>query len=599
MFGRGQLAVSFERTRHMSLYKQAARRQLADFIGNSGWRSPSSRVTILLSVFFLFSLPSLALYFQFLWSRPHYQFFPFALLFIGYVIYQRHQDDGPIILADSSLLGDFFLWLALPFFVFHLLVFDIDFAAIGCFFVAASIMTRLRDAGRTAFAGRLIFPLAIIIRPPFNFDTQLIAHLQRVTSVLTGWVLDAIGVLHVRNGNVITLPTRNEPLMVEEACSGVQSLFTLIFIATAWSVWSRRHLAHIILLMAAAVIWACFGNMLRVTSICLADYWYGIDLVTEPQHSVLGYICLAIGGGLVMSTDQWMESVRTSSLVVSRFGLSVDSRAVRSKSDVQGGQLLDDPLNHLSSPASSLMSWRMIGTQVLCLALCLVTLAPIILAGPMRLAKHFFRASSVGELERNAIPDIVQIANSQFSQWSVSGFNVEKRDRSSIWGSYSASWQIACADGPRPIDCHFSCDYPFNDWHELSVCYRGNGWRIVGNGRRVHYVKGQDDWPIVSVELANDNGGNAFLLYSLFDESGSPVRPPDDDILSMGLVDRVKNFVARRLGKKYGPRPSTFQVQAFVTLTDSMTEQDQLELIAAYSALRNEVVEEAVGMDLG
>lgn len=245
------------------------------------------------------------------------------------------------------------------------------------------------------------------------------------------------------------------------------------------------------------------------------------------------------------------------------------------------------------------MSWRAIGTLGLCLTLCVVSLAPTILAGPQRLTKHFFRASDVGELERTAVPEVVQIPSSQFAQWSVSDFGVEKRDRSSIWGSRSASWQMACVGGPRPIDCHFSCDYPFNDWHELSICYRGNGWRIVGSGRKIHYVKGQDDWPIVSVEFANNNGGQALLLFSLFDESGGPVRPPNDDVMSMNFVARARNLVERRFGKHYGPSPSTFQVQAFIPLKEAMTEQEKAELVAAYSKLRTEVVAEAVGMDLG
>ena len=206
------------------------------------WKQPLSQIVLLHGMVFAFCLPGLLLYFQLLWSRTHYQFFPFVLLFIGWMIYQRQQEHGPISVTRSSFAGDACLWLALPFFLFHLAVFDIDFAAIGCFFVASSLLVRLRDHDGVAFAKTMMLPLAIVVRPPFNLDMQLIAHLQRMTSVLTGWVLDAIGILHVRSGNVITIPTRIEPLMVEEACSGVQSLFTLIFIATAWSVWSQRRL---------------------------------------------------------------------------------------------------------------------------------------------------------------------------------------------------------------------------------------------------------------------------------------------------------------------------------------------------------------------
>lgn len=570
----------------------------SEVLGVNGDRLRPSWSFFLLLAVLVACVPALALYFQLLWSRDHYQFFPFVLVFVGWMIYQRHQEFGPVRLVRSSWLGDLCLLLAIPFFLFHFAVFEIDFAAIGCFFVAASLLVRLRDRDGIAFARTLVLPLAIIVRPPFNLDTQLIAQLQRTTSVLTGTLLDAIGVLHIRSGNVITLPTRIEPLMVEEACSGVQSLFTLIFVAAAWSVWSERNLVHSMLLLVAAVFWACFGNLLRVTSICLADYWFGVDLVAEPQHAILGYVCLAVGIGLVVSTDLWLESVRAFCFGKSAgmAGTNGSSRGAKESAGARGERV------GVLRPASGFKTgsaWRNAMTLGVCGLLCFLALGPTVLAGPGRLAKYMFAASSVAELERAAFPEFVQVPGSAFAQWSVQDFNIEERDRSSVWGSRSASWQIECATGPRPIDCHFSCDYPFSDWHELSVCYRGNGWKIVGGGRVVHRLEGQEDWPVVSVEFANESGGHALLLFSLFDEGGRPVLPPEDDVLNMNYVTRFRSMVQRRFGKSYGPKPSTFQVQAFIPLKEAITGQEKAELVSAYSRLRNEVVAEAVEMDLG
>jgi hypothetical protein len=55
--------------------------------------------------------------------------------------------------------------------------------------------------------------------------------------------------------------------------------------------------------LIVAVILAVFGNIIRVTTIALAEAWFSIDLAVGWQHELVGYIALAISAGVLLSFD--------------------------------------------------------------------------------------------------------------------------------------------------------------------------------------------------------------------------------------------------------------------------------------------------------
>ena len=532
-------------------------------------------------LFLVVQVPLLASYFGSLWERTHYQFFPFVLAFVVWTIYReiRERDRWPT--TVSSRPADTCLLLAVPPAFFHAAVFDVDFASLAVFLVAASGLMRMGFVGGTRSDeaaggnvrvyrfGMLALPLAMIVRPPFNLDTRLISSLQRTTSALAGNVLDAVGVIHFRMGNVIRLPSRTEPLMVEEACSGVQGLFTLGFLAVAWAVLQRRSLMHSLVLLVAAGLWAVFNNMIRVTAICLADYLFGIDLVPEPQHAMLGYVCLAISAGLIIGTDQC--------LVVLRRRLPM----MGVMSTVATADVIRNPGR---------------GRVALALVALLVVLAlpPVLLVGPAKLVTDAVGDDFIVPIEANFLTTPVRTNAERYVGWSLEFTNQEERDRSSVWGKHSTSWQLT-ADAGDGVSCHFSCDYPFTDWHELSQCYRGNGWRIDpdGGGREVLIPEASDGvaggWPIVMVPMVQQTGARALLLFSFFDSRGLPVDPPPVDASLQDFGGRMKLLVNRRWNKSYGPRQVTYQVQAFMPTGGPLTESQKRDLVAAYRSMREEV----------
>ena len=91
--------------------------------------------------------------------------------------------------------------------------------------------------------------------------------------------------------------------MVEEACSGVQSLFTLLFLAALIICGYRRRWLHGLIVLSTAAGLAGVMNTLRVCAVAIAWDSSQIDLSSGWQHDTLGYVALVIAGLLVLSAD--------------------------------------------------------------------------------------------------------------------------------------------------------------------------------------------------------------------------------------------------------------------------------------------------------
>ena len=81
------------------------------------------------------------------------------------------------------------------------------------------------------------------------------------------------------------LPSKQ--LFVDEACSGIVSVISIVACAAIFGVWRRRRALHTILMMAAAAGWAMLLNVVRITSIALAEVWYKLDWTEGTPHTLI------------------------------------------------------------------------------------------------------------------------------------------------------------------------------------------------------------------------------------------------------------------------------------------------------------------------
>lgn len=259
-------------------------------------------------------LPIVARYYVELWPRQHYQFFPFAIIaFI--VLFATRKSPQPerwnwissaLLVADVCCLAAG-SYLMSPWF----------FAAGLVCLMTAWCLASLDEGYQRSLLYLATLPL-VTIRLPLNYDEPVIMWLQRVTTSVASGVLHRIGMLHYREGNVLTFPGKS--FLVEEACSGVQSLFTILFLAALVFCLRRRSLIHGGLLLAVGLILSGMMNILRVVTIAVAWNRNAADFSTGWSHDALGYLCLALAAAFLMSADRLLEFLFAPVLDIRRHG---------------------------------------------------------------------------------------------------------------------------------------------------------------------------------------------------------------------------------------------------------------------------------------
>ncbi|MBC7966632.1 MAG: exosortase [Fuerstia sp.] len=263
----------------------------------------SLRRNLLLGGLIAVHLPLLVHYLKSLWTQTHYQFFPFAIVaFVWLLATRRSRNDERwtwptwvLIAADLGCLaaGTYVNspWLA----------------AVGLALGLTALCFANRDAGYDRRLTYLALLPLIVVRLPLQYDLLVINWLQRLTTEVASNILHRLGTLHFREGNLLQFPGKT--FMVAEACSGVQSLFTILFLAALVICLRRRSIVHGAVLLASGIVFAGLMNTTRVVTIAVAWERYATDLTSGMSHDVLGYICLAAAALLLLSADAFLGFV--------------------------------------------------------------------------------------------------------------------------------------------------------------------------------------------------------------------------------------------------------------------------------------------------
>ena len=263
--------------------------------------APVRRMQFALVLLMLAHIPSAYRYFVGLYSLTHYQFFPVALLsFVILFWFRKSKDERPltggmVVLLLLDLLGlAAGVHLNSPWLSFTGMV-------LGLFALTA----KFRDEGYDRHLAYLAILPAITVRLPLNMDTEVIHWLQRATTAASSRFLDQIGVAHQRNGNILELPGKT--LLVSEACSGVQSLFAVLFIAALMVCVSRRSFVHSLVLILSGFVFAGAMNVMRVSAIAISWDFFRQDFSEGTRHEILGYVCMLLAAGLIWSMDSLLS----------------------------------------------------------------------------------------------------------------------------------------------------------------------------------------------------------------------------------------------------------------------------------------------------
>ncbi len=533
-------------------------------------------------------IPLLFLYFRSLWTfKPHYQFIPFAVGVVAFLAWQRWPRESRLP-YQSSTTSDVLLVVGLLFGLVNCLFLEPWLAAVSCFLLAASLFARTYDAetGKTLFA--LSLPLLVCIVPPKRGDMWIITKLQRISANFTSQLLDVVNYGHHMPGTVINAPN-GKGFGIAEACSGVQSFFTLLFVAVVFTVWNRRPWFRTTLLMGSAVFWAIFMNTVRIFMIPMADRVLGVDLSKGVLHMLLGYSTLAIGILLLFSTDQFLLFV---------FG-PVDADATDSRglgkmitkswnkfiSGVKDESESEKRKKRSRSKISVPSKFLILGAAGLLLVGGLWQLTGVgrsLFSTPEKVI-FFGDAIITQPLAREDLPE--KIGNWQLLE-GEKGYDFTDRESGNDLGLHSDHWIYA---SPNRFPVTVSLDQTFPGWHELTICYQNQGWKLKSRTKKTAKIVGTDEpWSYIEAEFEQKTGEKGFLLFSLFDVFGGGYEGPGSWDLLDYLASRVKNRLSQSIRAQLF-RGETFQTQAFVETYRDLSPEERKEVVDNYLKLREQM----------
>ena len=537
-------------------------------------------------------LPMLLLYFRNLGlEKPHYQTAPFAFLATIAIAYFRWPKQAKMPF-HRSILSDILLVFGLFFAVACVLFVWPSAGAGSVMFLIASLLARTVDKETLKSLWPAALPMFVYLTLPSGYDVALIQWLQKISAICTSRLLDLYGIGHFMDGTVIEVPGR-EKYGIEAACSGVQSFFTLMFIAILFIVVYRRPFFRSVILIISAVFWALFMNTVRIFLIPVLDQ-VSIDVAHGFPHAILGWSALAVGVLLLLSTDQFLiflfgpvdpdvgKSGPFGKLITKAWNGLVSGEVSEDEKKKKRTRSTRKPITN----AGKIVIWGICGILTIGGLWSSFDVVKSFATAPSHL--RYFDADYTRSFDENDLPP-------KINDWTAKedGYEIALRTTGSDHGKRSDSWQYSGPNYPVVV----SVDQPFPGWHELPSCYKANGWEMVNRKRIDPSENGEVDgssWPYVVAEFKRPTGERAYLAFALFNSLGEPVDPPSSwgrmAIFLMKAKVRLSNRIRASLFDN-----STYQVQAFVTTYgEGFSEQIEKDIQKNFLEVREIIKKEFV-----
>jgi len=148
-----------------------------------------------------------------------------------------------------------------------------------------------------------LFYLGFAIPPPGNVLADLTAPLKHLVSLAaTDW-LHAFGIPVARQG--VTIFVAQYQLLVEDACSGMNSIVGLIAVSLLYIYLTRgSNLLYSMVLVAFVIPIAVIANIFRIMVLILLTYFFGNDVAQGILHFTAGMLLFATALVCVFALDR-------------------------------------------------------------------------------------------------------------------------------------------------------------------------------------------------------------------------------------------------------------------------------------------------------
>jgi len=438
-------------------------------------------------------------YFFRMWSLAHYQFFPLALAAAIWLFFDRKDEiftssTPPNQSVQSGLMLVIVTMVSLATLINSSFIGWISFVL----FVATTIYSCVGGEGLKRSLPVLIV-LSLITPLPAQLDQDLILKMQYLASGLASWVLDTAGILHLRQGVVLVSETNQ--FLAEEACSGIRSLFSATAAIVFWGLLQRYAWWRNLINCVQTIGWVLVGNAVRIAVVVLVEDKTAFSVSTGWQHEFLGVTTFFMIFGLALSFDRLVR------IFIPIKSQGSGRRGQRAEVQVQA--LAGANVGSLEMPHAKywMVVFGLIG--LLALRLSMTTIGTPI-------------SGSLTSLDFPKQSDL----SSRLQSWNVSEFQHINRSREDIQGEDSFIWVLK--NGSRSAQLSMDCQW--SDFHDLSYCYTGLGWRVETEHRYQGLFGNHDAAPGEQInysrlQLSKPTGERGIVLFCGLDQTGKEVQP--------------------------------------------------------------------------
>jgi exosortase len=269
---------------------------------------PSVRDLPVLAGFALMTIPTVASLGQQVWSKESGAHGPIVLAVGGWLLARELPGVKSLETPGAWWLVTLALLASLPLYAFGRTFDFISLEAAGLYLTAVALL--YSRIGLTALL-KVWFPvgyLAFLLPPPGWFMDQLTAPLKQFVSAAAMNTLSLFNVPVSREG--VTIYVAQYRLLVEDACSGMNSIVGLVAVSLLYIYLLRAStLRYAAILTAMTIPIAVLGNIVRVMTLILLTYFFGDAVAQGFLHETAGLFLFAIDLVLVFAVDNLLWRV--------------------------------------------------------------------------------------------------------------------------------------------------------------------------------------------------------------------------------------------------------------------------------------------------
>jgi exosortase/archaeosortase family protein len=398
--------------------------------------------------------------------------------------------------------------------------------------------------------------LLVMIPPPARLDETLAAHLRTIAVQASSHVLDLVGLPHLVTGTVIEIPGHR--LLVEEACSGINSLMSVIAFTLLYGIWQRRRPWKVGVLLLAAAFFVLCANIVRIALGAILVQFWQIDILAGTGHELLGILLFGVSLALVISFDRFLLLAPAQNRDCPHFAPALPSQTSSSP-----------PARNRTRNGDG-HGFSRVGWWVAAVAFAGLG------AGLQARVGHAWPAARLGEAATFSLPNSLAGWERVQGEGALTG-------RPETDGRHSKFWIYRNG----PVTAGVALDYPFVGFHDATICYASSGWTIAD--RKELQPPGRPQDGFVQISMARPPLLRGQLLFGLFDENG--VAPT----MSMPVSEdegRLKQDL--RLSRERALSPATYQVQTLAIGYEPATAEQQAGLKSLFLAARRQLSRQVV-----